>query len=222
MKTLITQIGQILFVCLLLSLCSLRSFSKSTITSGNAAFTFEVSDEGSVVVNIQWDKAFEVANSDMEIERSFDQVEYKTVALVFAPDADYTGLSNYTFKDKSKELAGKPRAWYRIRQIDSKGNVTYTDVKLVELISSPKAEIKLFPNPFAEKISVEFNHEGGGAGKVRLVNMNGEEVSSKALTINNGSNAVDLVNLKSIPNGIYVVEVSFEGVIQEKIKVMKN
>lgn len=74
-----------------------------------------------------------IANSDVELERSFDQVAFKTICYIMAPESGDAFSPICAFKDKQAMQENKAEAYYRLKQIDKAGNITYSEVVTVKL-----------------------------------------------------------------------------------------
>lgn len=97
--------------------------------------------------NITWTTESETNNDHFEVERSLDRKEFKTIALVFGPEGNATTTNKYSFNDKAKDIRSHDLAYYRLKQIDFDGNVTYTEVKMVRFGTDTQATAQIFPHP---------------------------------------------------------------------------
>jgi hypothetical protein len=104
---------------------------KQLYAQQGSALTAIVNSNGMVTIN--W--ASSSANNDLVIERSFDQADFKAICYVMAVDKSEVSDAFCHFNDRSAELVGKTRAFYRIRQTDRNGVVSYSDLLPVVLKS---------------------------------------------------------------------------------------
>ncbi|MEP6712648.1 MAG: T9SS type A sorting domain-containing protein [Ferruginibacter sp.] len=175
-------------------------------------------------VNLKWITSFEQNTNHFEVERSFDMINFKTIGIVL------DGLTNggtdkiYQFKDNSAELAGKRAAYYRLRQIDRDGKTTYSVIVAVSMYSKDqgKVDMQISPNPFTEKLLVRFVSNDNGTAEIRIINMTGQVVVSNQAKISKGINNLQINGLNTLGFGMYIAQVSVNGIIIDKQKIIKN
>lgn len=182
--------------------------------------SFDASLNGNNVA-CKWSVAEETSNNHYEIERSYDGTTFASIAYIFSQEASSV-KANYTYIDKSPATQGKKTAFYRVKEVDQQGRISYTNVMSVKLALASANSISSSPNPFTEKISVGFQSTVTGRGEVKLVNMTGQPVGYKVTSISKGSNTFQLDNLGSLPTGIYVAQLSINGVFAGNQKLIKN
>jgi hypothetical protein len=88
----------------------------------------------SSTVTISWQANTPVmASNDVELERSFDMADFKTICYIMAPESGEQAAPICGFKDRQAMLQHRTEAYYRLKQTDKAGNVTYSDVVTVKL-----------------------------------------------------------------------------------------
>ena len=172
-------------------------------------------------VNLSWVTDVETRNDHFEIQRSFDQSDFKTIGL--ASDAQATtGMSKqYSFKDGMKEIRDHAVIYYRLKQINIDGSFTYSVVKMVRFIAS-KSFIQISPNPYLDKLNVNFVSDESGSAEYRLTNASGNVVKRIQSTITKGYNNVQLENLNYQSPGLYIVSIVINGKVIASQKVLKQ
>ncbi|MEP6584146.1 MAG: T9SS type A sorting domain-containing protein [Ginsengibacter sp.] len=198
-----------------------KSISNIVNTLGVKYRSFEAYALNSSSVNISWATESETNNDHFEIERSFDQKDFSTAALIFGPEAN-TGLNKYSFVDKVKGLSDHKVVYYRLKQIDIDGQVTYSAVKMVRFNSASKVFMKVYPNPYVSKINIKFYNDGGSKAQLRLVNATGQVVCANESRISKGDNEMELKNISSNPSGLYIVDLIVDGNLITSQKVFKQ
>ncbi|HEV8081714.1 MAG TPA: T9SS type A sorting domain-containing protein [Chitinophagaceae bacterium] len=171
--------------------------------------------------NISWLTENETNNDHFEIERSFDQKNFSTVALIFAPEENTSGSNKYSYNDKTKDLNSHQVVYYRLKQIDIDGQITYSAVKIVRFNSANQTTVQVYPNPYLEKVNVNFSSDQNGNAELRMINLKGQVVASKKSVISKGTNNLQLTDLSSQATGLYVVEVIINGNLSTTQKLMK-
>ena len=173
-------------------------------------------------VNINWATDYEVNNNYFELERSSDGINFKNVAVVLDALTQNGNIKNYSFTDKSIALAGKQIVYYRLKQVDVKGDFTNSNVVMVRLLDNKGVSIKVVPNPFVDNLSLNFTAIDNGTAMINLQTLSGRLVASKTITIIKGNNNVKIGSLTSLPAGMYVAQVIVNGVVADYQKVIKD
>lgn len=171
-------------------------------------------------VNLSWITDLETNNKHFEIERSFDQISFSTIAILLGSQPGRTA-NQYGFVDASAQLSNHKVIYYRLKQIDFNGELTYSAVKMVRTISVTKASAQVFPNPFMDKLNVNFVSDASGKAELRLINVAGNLVKATTASIIKGYNTVQIQDLNSLPSGIYIANIINNGQIVASLKVIK-
>ena len=118
-----------LTLILIVLMMGLQLQSQKTIIS---SFTVKQKNEHAV---IEWATSQELANHKFEIQRSFDAEDWAVIGTLAGRNKslDYV---NYTYTDFFPELGSN---YYRLRQINQNGNVTYTKKLLMKCAQCPAA-----------------------------------------------------------------------------------
>ncbi len=185
------------------------------------SFTGKLDDK---TVYLDWKTASEINSSYFEVERSFDGTSFKTVGLVLDGFASDNGARFYKFKDNSAVLQGKSYAYYRLKQVDKDGKFNYSTVVALGLKSSASdvAKMTVSPNPFVEKINVQFNTATNGKAEIRLLNVNGQTVISSKSNVTSGTNNLQVNGLSNLTRGMYIFQLLKDGVVTDNQKIIKN
>jgi len=185
------------------------------------SFTGKLADK---TVFLDWKTENEINSAYFEVERSFNSTTFKTVGLVLDGFAAGNGKTFYKFKDNSTELQSNKYAYYRLKQVDKDGKYNYSTVVAIALNSSSSDVVKMTvsPNPFVEKLNVQFTTVTNGQAEIRVLNMNGQTVLSKQSTISSGSNNLEVNNLGKLNSGIYIFQLIKDGVVIDNQKIIKN
>jgi hypothetical protein len=139
MKQIASATGKFVIVLTLLSLTYFAGTAQNAPTNAiNAAATntqkFQAIAINNSTVTISWQANTQAtANMDIELERSFDMVDFKTICYIMAPENAEFAVPVCGFKDKQAMQQSKMEAYYRLKQTDKAGNITYSDVVTVKL-----------------------------------------------------------------------------------------
>ncbi len=174
-------------------------------------------------VNLKWATEMEMNNDHFEVERSFDGNSFKTIGLALDGFA-ITGSTGkkYQFKDNSVELKGKTVAYYRLKQIDLDGKSTYSVIIAVTLASKKGVDMQVSPNPFVQDLFVHFNSSEPGTAEIRIVNVAGQTLLSKQVSISKGYNNMHVEGLSRLAAGMYVAQLVMNGNVIDNQKIVKN
>ena len=173
-------------------------------------------------VNLNWVTSFEQNNSRFEVERSFDMNYFKAIGIVL--DGFFTQGSDkkYMYKDNTPELKDKLVVYYRLRQINIDGKSTYSNVLAVRLQNKSGVEMQVSPNPFVENLNVSFNSAANGVAEIRIMNISGQKIFSKQITINRGYYTMQVYGLSKNPPGLYLAQLIIDGYVIGTQKIIRN
>jgi len=79
-------------------------------------------------VILDWNTVSEAGNSYYEVERSFNMTDFKTVALVLDGFSTEGTGKKYAFKENTPVVKTGRSVYYRLKQFDEYGNVSYSEV----------------------------------------------------------------------------------------------
>lgn len=184
--------------------------------------SFEAYSLDNTTANITWITESETNNDHFEIERSFDQRDFKTIALIFGAEGNVSTTSKYSFRDNAKGLSRHAVVYYRLKQIDFDGKVTCSVVKMVRFGTDMKTFVKIFPNPYLEKVNVNFDSEENGKAEVRMINTKAQIVAANQSSIVKGYNKLQLTELSAQPSGLYIVDLLLNGKVISTQKIIKQ
>jgi hypothetical protein len=88
-------------------------------------------------VILEWNTAYEFQNSHFEVERSNDRKDFKTVALVLDGFVTEGSGKRYAFKEDNNWVKNGMVAYYRLKQFDMYGNISYSSVIKVQQTKTP-------------------------------------------------------------------------------------
>ena len=81
--------------------------------------------------------------------------------------------------------------------------------------------MKTSPNPFTEKISVQFNSNHNGNAEIRIASIAGTILLNKQIAINKGNNNLYIDGLASLTPGVYVARLIVNGEVIDTKKIIK-
>lgn len=173
-------------------------------------------------VLLKWITAQELNHSHFEVERSFDMNSYNTAGLVLDGYTTNGSGKSYQFKDNSAQLKGRSMVYYRLKQVDIDGKVTYSKVLAVRLQAKSDVTMQVSPNPFVEDITIRFASTENATAQIRITNLAGQTMLSKQSTITKGYNNIKIESLSGLAAGMYMVQLTMNGTVINNQKLIKN
>lgn len=162
-------------------------------------------------VELIWETAMEINNDRFEIERSIDGEEFQNLgSVVGVGNSDIA--QQYSFQDQNPVFG---RMIYRLKQVDFDGAFTYSGTQ--EILYTPGLEVSMhvYPNPSSDFIQV--SSDGDLSGSIlKVLDQQGRMVQTQSLGL--GINQVDI---RTLPTGIYFLEVQSETLTFSGRKIMK-
>lgn len=166
------------------------------------------------VAHLNWSTKQEVNSSHFEIERSTDGVNFNNIGKVYAK-----GNSNQevTYKfDDIKVAAGIN--YYRLRMVDKDGRFEYSNTVALDVKIKGLNITGIYPNPFADKLSVSIASESSTTATIRLFDNTGRVVARQQAIVSKGVTTIPLESLGNLAKGFYIIEVkSGETVLTQKL-----
>jgi|GEM_PF-559445 len=169
-----------------------------------------------------WITENEVNNSHFELERSFNNRDFNTIAVILGAKSTNGTSNNYEYTDKSAELTGKSEVYYRLKQVDKDGNISFSDIRMVRFETGNTTSVQISPNPFMEQVNLKFVSEETGTAAVKLISITGQVVYNNINRITKGLNTISLNNLSSLSRGMYIVQVTIDGKVISNEKIVKH
>jgi hypothetical protein len=149
-------------------------------------------------------------NSRFEIERSFYSNNFTTIVNVSTALA--TG-NNFRINDNAAELAGRKIAYYRVKQTDANGNVTYSNTTVVNLNAAVQT------SSVKNNASISFTAAQNGNAVITIKSITGKIATVKNTIVNRGNNTVEIDN-NNLSKGMYTAVISVNGIVIDTQKVI--
>jgi hypothetical protein len=189
-----------------------QSFSPFTITSNPIVLPLNLLSFNAFAENnkvkLAWKTSQEINVSHFEIQRSYDGVNYHTIATQQAKNAITENF--YSVYDNSP---AKGKNFYRLQMIDKDGRFTNSLISRVDFDSPWK--IIIAPNPVTSMLTVYGLY---GSGQLLLIDMSGKTVLKK--TIQQGMEQIEMRNLQ---DGLYLLQINVDNkVTSMKVQKIKS
>jgi hypothetical protein len=190
----------------------------ATFTLGNSAnplpvtlvsFTANPTAQGGAL--LRWATATETNNKGFGIERQLTSSDSWQSVGYLASGNNTTG-GTYEYTDKSLiKAAFSPQAYYRLRQEDQDGKVSYSPVAVVSRSAvAASSDLLLSPVPVTgSNISLTFAEAGQAGSEITITNTQGQRLFSQ--TTQASANAALSLPVERLAAGVYIVSVRVPG-----------
>jgi hypothetical protein len=159
---------------------------------------FTATAEGVAAVQLRWSTAQEKNSAYFVVERSSDGRTFAAVGQTPAAGTSSVPRS-YGWRD-AVPSAGTAMWYYRLRQVDTDGSFTYSDVRAVRVGGATLAGLQVYPNPTSP---TEVQLTGAAAGaSVRVLDIRGRVVLT---TTADRAGSARLALPAALPGGVYLV-----------------
>ncbi len=161
-------------------------------------------------VNLSWATATEANNKGFMLERSINGVDFEDVIFVEGK-GNRKSTTQYSKVDVAAfAKAGVPTLYYRLRQVDFDGVITYSSIAIVNENDLLGDDIKVFPNPFETQVGVRIESAAGSA-TIQLMDMHGRIISEEKINTKAGTTYYEMKNMSNLAKGVYFIRVSING-----------
>jgi hypothetical protein len=169
-------------------------------------------------VDVHWATASEQRNAGFEVQRSADGSVFTTLAFVAGAGTSQVATA-YDYHDAAPLHT---TSYYRLKQLDTEGAVSYSPVVAVEPVAlvTKAISVNLYPNPTADQAIVTWEAAQASAGRWYLTTATGQLVHSEALNTQSGLNTLAL-DLQAYKSGSYVLAIEAAGQAVHRTVVQK-
>ena len=158
---------------------------------------FTAQAEGPAAVRLRWATASELNNAGFTVERSVDARAFAAIGTV-AGAGSSTGRHDYTLLD-ARLPAGVSLLYYRLRQTDVSGDISYSPVRTVAL-APLAAGFVVYPTKVPTGQAATYLYTGPAeAGTLEILNVIGQVLGTVALD----GRAQGAVPLAGLATGAY-------------------
>jgi hypothetical protein len=153
-----------------------------------------------------------------EIERSFNGTSFTKIAQQ-DPITSTNGFATYNLTDAGVFDSYKGAVYYRIKQVDRSGAITYSMIKILKTDSKAFA-ISLYPNPVIKTATIAFGMDKAQQINIQLVDVQGKALNNYNMQAVKGINQKN-IDVSTLSNGVYTFLIN-TGTEIEKIQFVKS
>ena len=156
-------------------------------------------------VTLNWETQQEVNSDYFVVERSLDGEQYEPVCQI--PGAgNSTAPIKYSYID---DKAGLEQVYYRLRQVDKDGSVTYYELTTASQYSGENLEWSLFPNPAKSTIQCKLSNPQEQVCSFTLLDQTGVVISSWIQNTQKGIQETT-IPIEHLQEGLYILKIEDE------------
>ena len=122
---------------------------------------------------LSWQTATEINNFGFEVERSIDSNDWIRIAFVEGY-GNSNSIQNYSYLDKN--LIGGTNFKYRLKQFDTNGSYSFSEVIEIGLVPGTFSLYQNYPNPFNPVTKIRYELASKSQVSIRLYDILGSEV----------------------------------------------
>lgn len=168
---------------------------------------------------LEWATASETQNKGFNIQRSTDGQSFDSIGFAEGRGTS-TESHKYQFTDRQLPVSVSS-VYYRLKQKDLDGGHEYSNVKSIELGDKTEQSVKLYPNPFREKFTVEVTLDNAASVQMWLFDQNGNVMENRKARLRKGSNNYEYRLSEDLDRGIYFLRIE-SSEFQKHLKVVKG
>ena len=146
-------------------------------------------------VSLNWKTEIEMSGN-FEIQRSFDNATFQTIATV-AGAVNGGSTKSYSYVDNTN--SSKSMSFYKLKIVKQSGEISYSDIKTVKGLAG-KTEFVIFPNPSVGNARITIS-DLSEPTRIQVLDNSGRLV--KSLMLNNTNS----VELNGLLKGAYLVRI---------------
>ena len=140
------------------------------------------------------------------------QIEYSTDGnrFISVGQSDPNDLSGASTQHEFQYAPGNStsgKIYFRIKQIDAQGKITYSPVRTVNLNESEAAGFVIYPNPIDRKVSMQFDRSLNGSYLIEVTNLSGQTLYNRNIKLANANN-VQFEMSNPPPSGMYYLKIT--------------
>ncbi len=152
-------------------------------------------------VSVNWETLTESNTGSFIIERSADGTNWQSLGTMAAA-GNSNSKRNYHFTD-NKPLQLN---FYRIREIDLDGRITYSNVVRLNLPQS-MLTTKIYPNPFVNQLQLDMNSDKTQRVYIAVTDAGGRKLLTREWNLVKGMNSLVMSEVQKLLPGIYFIKV---------------
>jgi hypothetical protein len=170
-------------------------------------------------VSLVWQTKTEVDNYGFDVERKVGKKQWEKIGFV-AGNGNSNSPKDYSYADK--KLKGGTKFSYRLKQIDTDGEIEYSKEVEVEVVPTKFELYQNYPNPFNPSTTISFALPQAGKVTLKIYNTLGEEVATLADGYMEAGIQTVNFNAGELSSGLYIYRLNTrEATFTKKMLLLK-
>jgi hypothetical protein len=152
-------------------------------------------------VDLRWATGSETNNDFFTVEKTYDGVNFETVAIV-----DGAGNSTQTLHYSTRD--NQPYngvSYYRLKQTDFNGLFSCSPFASVEITKNIVFDLTVFPNPSSGPVNISINGAEDDSLLLIITDISGRITYSKTIIPANEEYTFSIENNEELTSGIYII-----------------
>lgn len=155
---------------------------------------------------LSWTTASEKNCAYFTVESSADGSVFTALGRV--PGQGTSVLAHtYTWRDPQPDRAATSAVYYRLRVVDTDGTATFSPVRRLSDFPGAGLQLRAYPNPFQQQLSLQITADAGPAVIVQLLDAQGRLLRQRELSAHFGPTVLTLDEAAGRPAGLYFVRI---------------
>lgn len=156
-----------------------------------------------------------------DIQRSFNSIAFETIGSV--AQVDNRPIDQfYRFTDPSAGTMQNDVVYYRLKQVNRDGRISYSFIVPVKRNEENTAQLSVWPIPARTEINIGFNSNEAGEVTVNLVDITGRKVKTNGFLAETGRNTLQINEIDGLNAGVYIVQVWSGSSLLGSAKILKT
>lgn len=176
-----------------------------------------ISENNNIILS--WFTMSEINNSGFYIQHSADGTNYSEIGFVNGRGT-VNNINYYSFTYPNSD---KGVSYYKLMQVDIDGKFKFYGPISVNNSESYNIEINtIYPDPFIDELKIDLTSNVATSIKVKLIDLNGRELTTDLYYIDKGYNTINLKNVSTLQKGIFSLSIFDETSMFFSGKVVKR
>jgi hypothetical protein len=152
-------------------------------------------------VDLKWATMSETQNDYFEVEKTTDGINFESVCKQNGA-GNNNGLIEYYDLDKNITYG---KSYYRLKQVDFNGKMSYSQLKVVDVLETDNEYLNVFQNNGIVRIYCQTKQPINT--HINFFNLAGQLVKSERLNFVSGTNS-QYISISELPSGIYLLNIN--------------
>ncbi len=166
---------------------------------------------------LEWTTFSELNNEGFYIQRSADGVAFEEIGFIKgAGNSTFSNTYNFIDKEPLKRLL----SYYRLRQVDYNGNLSFSKSIAIRRDGEGSGELQVFPTPFTDQLFILFGSNENHFAEIKIYDLKGQVLLREKINTGDVLYKLTLEDTR-FRSGVYLLSVEENG-MSYSTKVVKK